>query len=170
LTVTIEGSEFTDNDDIIITVFTPLKFQLLPGWNLIGMPVQSASTISEIFTPLLALSILGWNGSHLIRINADDNLDAGMGYWVYNPFTKIYASSTFTGSNLASPLTLGANQWRLIGAPGSIQLPDNQGIQTVISWNAARRRFLFQSVGAPLVGLQGYWVFTDSPTVVNFNK
>lgn len=97
---------------------------LKQGWNLVSLNIDpTLSDVASIFpnATVVKTQNVFWNKLQAVFLNSLINIEAGVGYLVYNSVAEnVTIEGTLTINN--SPLTIN-NGWNLIGIPSSTSLP-----------------------------------------------
>lgn len=153
-----------------------VEFSLVPGWNLINIPMQPAagSETAIVFkdVPSAGHSILTYDpAGGWITLGKDDLLVPMTGYWIYttNPM-KI--TQQVSGAP-ATPKRLAAG-WNLAGIPGTLSQPAESALSGLSSWSyvvvydSAMQQYREATIkgsgssGAILTPTEGFWIYLDA--------
>ena len=136
-----------------IGYFATANISLLPGWNLITIPVGSCYTAKTLGSMIPYCTIISkWNSSiqqyqsYLVGISPDEfdfAIEDGVGYFVYVTNASIFTIAGREIETVSVPLHIG---WNLIGwfrnETTASSLAENiSGCNIVAKWNASSQQF-----------------------------
>jgi hypothetical protein len=155
---------------VLDTLFNPyfcgLKYELMPGWNMLSVPLEPANdSVSAVFPDELTKAY-AWNGEYMLR----DTISHGAGYWFKITWPRVYA---VYGDPVVVDTLAVVEGWNLIGGPftpvptGSI-LSDPPGISTSNFFSFNRPDWWNGAYGASDTLWPGlaYWVKSDQAGVL----
>ena len=132
---------------------------LIPGWNLVSLPVEPAcSQVSDLFGELLKGPVWEWlsdPATGQTRYEMVENLAAGKAYWLY--VTEPAEVPVAGTSPEPQSLRLGKG-WNLIGTPEGNLRRDDPLEPTIWTWSALRQDYEAVTPDQELAEGQGYWV------------
>jgi hypothetical protein len=154
------------------TVYT-VSLKLVPGWNLVGFPVISASPTPASVFPSLTYpdnyTVFYWkapSGPYTIQgpsVPFNDNL----GYWVY---LNTSATATVGGTKPGNRTIIMVTGWNLVCFPIVSASTTPAGIfpgliypddYSVFYWKAPSGPYTIQGPSVPFLDNTGYWVFLN---------
>jgi hypothetical protein len=148
---------------------TPFTFRLWAGWNMISFPVMPDDKDPHSIFPG-DYTMFKWNA--VIKqyvLCTDENIENGVGYWVYVFAAENVVVSGTPVNSLTLPLSAG---WNLIGVPlggASIVDPDDDPDGSVLpyafTWDPENRRYTPPITD--LVAGAGYWVYALNSCVLS---
>lgn len=153
-----------------------VEFSLVPGWNLINVPMQPAagSETAIVFkdVPSAGHSILTYDpAGGWITLGKDDLLLPMTGYWIYTT-SPMKITQQVSGAP-TGPKRLAAG-WNLAGIPGALSQPAESALSGVTSWSyvvvydSAMQQYREATIkgsgnsGTMLIPTEGFWIYLDA--------
>lgn len=142
---------------VTVSIALVFQYELLPGWNLLSMPVITETTAAEIFVAQPV--VWGWDGAKYIFLSDTDVIAARSGFWVYNAAVVNVMSAEFAGVTPTEPLVLGADSRNLLGPVRDADRPTVNVSHTI--WAHVDDRYTDVKLIDQLFVLHGYWIFSE---------
>ena len=80
---------------------SPCEINIEPGWNLIGLPAKTDSTVDELFGHLLRGHVWRLVRQHVEPLDGASRLDSKAGYWLYSEIADVISLGSTIPSELA---------------------------------------------------------------------
>jgi hypothetical protein len=147
-----------------------LRYELTPGWNLIGVPLKLDD---DSIAKLDALPIYTLNDAGTMASAVAGSYRPGVGYWLFVGEEQLDAQGKFgftlTGSEADAEAVQVNEGWNLVSPLYSNNRlayanPMDENIPTVWYWSAGGYRWLLPE-GSALVG-KGYWFHSDQAKLI----
>lgn len=157
-----------------------IDLSLVPGWNLIGIPMtlQSGSDTAEIFKdiPSAGHSIFAYNPvSGWKTISRTEILAPMNAYWIYTEQQMIIGLKVQGRPTVPKQLSTG---WSIVSIPGTVQVPAAEALASISEWSYVigfdsslqqyRQPIIKGGSGqnsdqTPLIPGAGYWIYLPGP-------
>jgi hypothetical protein len=145
----------------VVPVSVSFTFNLWAGWNMISFPVMPDNKNPHSIFPG-DYTMFRWDAvNKRYVLCTDENIENGVGYWVYVSAAENVAVSGTPVDSLTLTLSAG---WNLIGSPlggeniaSPDDTPDNSVLPYAFTWDAENRRYTPPT--SDLVAGAGYWVY-----------
>jgi basic membrane protein A len=155
------ASDWSGEWNFTVTTSVTFTFNLWKGWNMISFPVMPDNKDPHSIFPG-DYTMFRWDAENKRYVLCtDENIENGVGYWVYVSAAENVVVSGTPVDSLTLPLSAG---WNLIGSPlGGASIanpndtPDNSVLPYAFTWDAENRRYTPPITD--LVAGAGYWVY-----------
>lgn len=130
---------------------------LLPGWNLVALPLTPVPADPELLFPSGVGPCWAWERGTYHTVS---ECQAGVGMWLYNPGPG--RTVTVTGTVTPEALTPLDTGWNLVGAAAAGRYVPAGSLRFGYGYDGASKHYTSLASGTILEPQAGYWLWADA--------